>query len=151
MSVRDFREAGLPLPFPCEKWAHDADFIREILDQVGDKWSVLVIGTLGTRSLRYTDLQNAIPGVSQRMLTLTLKQLRRDGLITRTPYAEVPPRVEYALTDLGSTLLSLVLQLSDWAASHHDEIRHHREDYDASARKAAGPAPLGRPLANGVQ
>lgn len=75
------------------------------------------------------------------MLTLTLKQLRRDGLITRTPYAEVPPRVEYALTDLGSTLLSLVLQMSDWAAGHHDEIRRHREDYDASARKAAAPAP----------
>jgi DNA-binding HxlR family transcriptional regulator len=142
MSVRDFREAGLPLPFPCEKWAENADLIREILDQVGDKWSVLVIGTLGTRSLRYTDLHHAIPGVSQRMLTLTLKQLHRDGLITRTPFAEVPPRVEYALTDLGSTLLSLVLQLSDWAASHHDEIRRRREDYDdASARKAAAQAP----------
>ena len=144
MSVRDFRDAGLPLPFPCEKWAKDADFIREILDHVGDKWSVLVIGTLGSRSLRYTDLQNAIPGVSQRMLTLTLKQLRRDGLITRTPYAEVPPRVEYALTDLGATLLSLVLQLSDWAASHHDEIRRHRQDYDASAYKPAAATPPAR-------
>jgi DNA-binding HxlR family transcriptional regulator len=68
---------------------------------------------------------------------------------TRTPFAEVPPRVEYALTDLGSTLLSLVLQLSDWAASHHNEIRRHREDYDSGARKPAastppGPGPVAR-------
>ena len=78
------------------------------------------------------------------MLTLTLKQLRRDGLITRTPFAEVPPRVEYALTDLGSTLLSRVLQLSDWAASHHNEIRRHREDYDAAGTSHAGPPVAGQ-------
>lgn len=129
-SVRDFRRKGIPLPGPCEKWAADSDFIREILDRVGDKWSVLVIGTLGSGRRRYSDLHATIPGISQRMLTLTLKQLLRDGLITRTAYAEMPPRVEYELTPLGATLLDAVLALSDWAATHHPEIRAHRDHYD---------------------
>lgn len=120
-------------PAPCSRWpAESGDVIRQILDRTGDKWSMLVIATLQDGPLRYTDLQRAIPGISQRMLTLTLRQLQRDGLLTRTAYAEVPPRVEYELAGLGTTLLDIVLSLIDWAASHHTEIRQHRAQYDAA-------------------
>jgi DNA-binding HxlR family transcriptional regulator len=119
-------------PGPCAQWSdNDADFIREVLDMVGDKWSVLIIGTLADGPVRYSDLAQAIPGVSQRMLTLTLKQLQRSGLVDRTAYAEVPPRVEYSLTGLGASLLSTVLELAAWSADRHAEIRHHQQAYDA--------------------
>ena len=81
--------------------AEHMDFIRQTLDRVGDKWSLLLIAVVEAGPLRYTDLQRQVPGISQRMLTLTLRQLHEDGLITRTAYAEVPPRVEYSLTPLG--------------------------------------------------
>ncbi|WP_245938892.1 winged helix-turn-helix transcriptional regulator [Actinacidiphila glaucinigra] len=120
------------VPGPCARWGDgDADFIREILDLVGDKWSVLIIGTLSDGPVRYSDLAQAIPGISQRMLTLTLKQLQRSGLIDRTAHAEVPPRVEYSLTALGGSLLSTVLELASWSAERHAEIRRHQETYDA--------------------
>ena len=108
-------------------------FIRQVLDRVGDKWSILIIAVLEGGPVRYTDLQRLIPGISQRMLTLNLRQLREDGLLTRTAYAEVPPRVEYALTPLGSDLYGIVTQLIGWAADHHDEIRLHRDA--AAARR----------------
>ncbi|MEU9048347.1 helix-turn-helix domain-containing protein [Kitasatospora sp. NPDC048343] len=101
-------------------------FIREVLDRVGDKWSLLLIAVLEPGPLRYTDLQRQIPGISQRMLTLTLRQLQQDGLISRTAYAEVPPRVEYTLTPLGRGLHEIATSLVGWAAAHHDEIRAHR-------------------------
>ncbi|WP_203948668.1 winged helix-turn-helix transcriptional regulator, partial [Planotetraspora thailandica] len=82
--------------------------------------------------IRYSDLADAIPGISQRMLTLTLKQLRRNGIVTRTTYPEVPPRVEYALTELGASLLSTVLALAAWSADHHAEIRHHQTAFDSA-------------------
>ncbi|MFF8374777.1 winged helix-turn-helix transcriptional regulator [Streptomyces sp. NPDC015661] len=112
-------------------------FIREVLDRVGDKWSLLLIAVLESGPLRYTDLQRQVPGISQRMLTLTLRQLQQDGLISRTAYAEVPPRVEYALTPLGRGLHEIVTSLVGWAAAHHDEIREHR------ARAAAGQSSTG--------
>ena len=112
---------------PCASIpADDMAFIRQILDRVGDKWSTLVVAVLDDGPLRYTDLQRQIPGISQRMLTHTLHQLREDGLITRTAYPEVPPRVEYALAPLGHGLHTIVRQLINWAADHHDEIRAHR-------------------------
>lgn len=101
-------------------------FIRTVLDRVGDKWSLLVIAVVEPGPLRYTDLQRQIPGISKRMLTLTLRQLQEDGLITRTAYAEVPPRVEYSLTPLGRGLHEIASSLLSWAADHHDEIREHR-------------------------
>lgn len=119
------------VPGPCAHWGDgDADLIREILDLVGDKWSVLIIGTLSDGPVRYSDLAHAIPGISQRMLTLTLKQLQRSGLVDRTAYAEVPPRVEYSLTGLGTSLLSTVLELAAWSAERHAEIRRHQQTYD---------------------
>nr|WP_241564806.1 helix-turn-helix domain-containing protein [Nonomuraea polychroma] len=103
------------------------DFVRQILDRVGDKWSLLVIAVLEAGPLRYTDLQREVPGISQRMLTLTVRQLQQDGLVTRTAYAEVPPRVEYALTPLGRSLHHIVTSLITWVADHHGQIREHRD------------------------
>ncbi|HEY3867836.1 MAG TPA: helix-turn-helix domain-containing protein [Actinocrinis sp.] len=120
---------------PCASIpADDMAFIRQLLDRVGDKWSTLVVAVLDDGPLRYTDLQRQIPGISQRMLTHTLQHLQQDGLITRTAYAEVPPRVEYALAPLGRGLHEIVRQLIDWAAEHHDEIRAHRATAATSRR-----------------
>jgi DNA-binding HxlR family transcriptional regulator len=113
-------------PCPALMPAEHAGFIREVLDRVGDKWTLLVIATLQNGKRRYSDLQQTIPGISQRMLTLTLRQLVQDGLATRTSYPEVPPRVEYALTPLGASLLDVVGSMLDWASAHHGEIREHR-------------------------
>jgi DNA-binding HxlR family transcriptional regulator len=133
--LRDVRR----LPGPCAQWdSEETNFIREILDLVGDKWSVLIIGTLANGPIRYSDLADAIPGISQRMLTLTLRQLQRDGLLTRAAYAEVPPRVEYALTELGTSLLSTVLALAAWSADHHAEIRRHQQAFDSDAQTPPG-------------
>jgi DNA-binding HxlR family transcriptional regulator len=126
------RDSTAARPGPCAEWPPESlDIIRDVLDRAGDKWSVLAIATLQGGPLRYSDLHRAIPGISQRMLTLTLRQLQRDGLVTRTAYAEVPPRVEYALTALGATLLDSVLSLAQWAATHHAEIRENRARFDA--------------------
>jgi DNA-binding HxlR family transcriptional regulator len=116
--------------------AEHADFIREVLDRVGDKWTLLVVATLRHGTRRYSDLQATVPGISQRMLTLTLRRLVQDGLATRTSYPEVPPRVEYALTPLGASLLGVVGSVLDWASAHHEEIRAHRT-------ASAPPAPAG--------
>ncbi|GAB3469123.1 winged helix-turn-helix transcriptional regulator [Actinophytocola sediminis] len=106
--------------------AEQMGFVRQILDRIGDKWSMLVIAVLEAGPLRYTDLQREVPGISQRMLTLTVRQLQQDGLVTRTAHAEVPPRVEYALTPLGRSLHHIVTSLITWAADHHGQIREHR-------------------------
>jgi len=120
------REA-VALTGPCTRIpAERAAVVRQILDQVGDKWTLMVIATLRGGVMRYTDLLRAIPGISERMLSRTLAQLHRDGLVTRTAYAEVPPRVEYALAPLGGGLHDIVVSLIDWAITHHDEIRQHR-------------------------
>lgn len=100
--------------------------VREVLDRVGDKWSLLVIGTLRDGPLRFGGLEASVAGISQRMLTRTLKHLVEDGLVDRTAYAEVPPRVEYELTELGRTLLPLVMALAQWAMAHRDEINANR-------------------------
>lgn len=121
------------VPGPCAHWDdQDADFIREILDLVGDKWSVLIIGTLADGPVRYSDLAAGIPGISQRMLTLTLKHLRRSGIVLRSAYPEVPPRVEYALTELGTSLLSTVLALAAWSADRQAEVRRNQSAFDAA-------------------
>lgn len=104
--------------------------VRDVLSLVGDKWSVLIVAMLGEGPLRFSELRRSIEGISQRMLTLTLRGLERDGLVTRTVYATIPPRVEYALTPLGGTLQTPVKALSDWALEHFAEIRRARERFD---------------------
>ena len=127
---------------PCQRWPEESAFIRDVLDQIGDKWTVLVISTLDNARLRYSDLLASIPGISQRMLTQTLKRLERDGLITRTAYAEVPPRVEYELTDLGRSLIDAVTAMAGWAAIHHGEIAGNRAASDL-AGVGRHKAPIG--------
>ncbi|MBL7623618.1 helix-turn-helix transcriptional regulator [Frankia sp. AgB1.8] len=104
--------------------------IRRILDRIGDKWALLIVATLHDQRLRFTQLQQHIPGISQRMLSLTLRHLERDGLISRTVFAEVPPRVEYELTPMGRTLIEPALSLAEWAVEHDPDIERSRREYD---------------------
>ncbi|GAB3842418.1 winged helix-turn-helix transcriptional regulator [Dactylosporangium cerinum] len=104
--------------------------VRQILDRIADKWSLLVIALLDRRSLRFTELRRAVDGVSQRMLARTLRQLERDGLVHRTVHAVVPPRVDYELTPLGATLHSTIRALVDWTEGHQNEIAAARAAYD---------------------
>ena len=102
--------------------------IRNILSRIGDKWSMLVLYTLSHHDrLRFCELLRAIPDISQKMLTVTLRTLEQDGLLHRQVYAEVPPRVEYRLTELGESLMPRVQMLVDWALEHMSEIMKHRE------------------------
>jgi DNA-binding HxlR family transcriptional regulator len=108
--------------------------VRAMLGRVGDKWTLHVVATLDGEPVRFTELRRRIPGISQRMLTLTLKHLERDGLVSRTSYPEVPPRVEYQLTALGRTLIPPALTLAEWAAEHNPDIARNRSEYDARER-----------------
>lgn len=138
--------ASRTLAGPCRAWPEESAFIREVLDRIGDKWTVLIVTTLSDEPLRYSDLQASVPGISQRMLTVTLKALECDGLLTRTAFAEVPPRVVYELTDLGSSLADAVMALAAWAATHHEQAAARRA---AHARSGVGREKtrhaLGRP------
>ena len=106
---------------------------RQVLDRIGDAWSVLIVGSLKDGPLRYTELAQRIPGVSPKMLTQTLRGLERDGLVTRTVHPVVPPRVDYALTELGRSLYGLVEGLEKWAEAHIDDVQAARQAYDARA------------------
>jgi DNA-binding HxlR family transcriptional regulator len=116
---------------PCGQADHPDCGIRDVLDRVGDKWSVLVIVELANGARRFRQLQRAIDGISQRMLTLTVRRLERDGLVRRTVYPTVPAQVDYRLTETGASLTYLVKALADWSLEHRDGIAHARESYDA--------------------
>ncbi|TDE98796.1 transcriptional regulator [Occultella glacieicola] len=120
-----------PYEGSCRRGEGEGRAIRAVLDRVGDKWSLLVIGTLSDSSLRFTELQRHIPGVSQRMLTLTVRALERDGLVTRTAFAEVPPRVQYELTPMGRTLIAPSLALATWAIENYPDIESAKAAFDA--------------------
>jgi len=111
----------------------DCRAISGVLARIGDKWSVLIVSRLGTRPMRFNELKREIGGISQRMLTLTLRGLERDGLITRTMYPTIPPRVDYALTPLGRSLLEPVMGLSDWALKNIARIETARAKFDGVA------------------
>jgi DNA-binding HxlR family transcriptional regulator len=115
--------------------------MSDVLNRIGDKWSVMVVGMLSHGTLRFNELKRQINGVSQRMLTLTLRNLERDGLVTRTIYPEIPPRVEYGLTELGNTLREPIGALWDWSAANHEAIVAAREAYDARQEAAAETRP----------
>jgi DNA-binding HxlR family transcriptional regulator len=104
--------------------------LRDVLDRVGDKWSVLVMALLGTGPKRYSQVQHAIDGISQRMLTLTLRSLERDGLVSRTVTPTSPPRVDYQLTPVGQTLSVEVSSLMQWADRHREYVAQSRIRYD---------------------
>jgi DNA-binding HxlR family transcriptional regulator len=111
---------------------------RQVLDRIGDTWSVLVVASLAHGPQRYTELARRIGGITPKMLTQTLRGLERDGLISRTVRAAVPPRVDYELTKLGRSLLDLVGALEDWAETHIDDVLAARATYDDEAVR--GPA-----------
>jgi DNA-binding HxlR family transcriptional regulator len=104
---------------------------RRVLDRVGNKWTLLVVECLQEGTHRFSQLRQRIGGVSQKVLTQTLRRMERDGLVIRTVYAEVPPRVEYALTDLGRTLIEAVDPIARWAEEHMTAIESAQRDYDA--------------------
>jgi DNA-binding HxlR family transcriptional regulator len=108
---------------------------REVLNRVGDKWSVLIVGTLGAGPRRFSDLRRSIEGISQRMLTLTLRGLERDGLVKRTVFPTIPPRVDYELTKQGLTLLEPIQALSDWASDNRMTVQASRDRFDAAEAK----------------
>lgn len=107
--------------------------IREVLDRVGDTWSILVILNLQEHAVRFNALKRSIEGISQRMLTVTLRSLERDGLVTRTVRPTTPPEVEYGLTELGQSIAVPIASLGSWAASNRDRMRQAREAFDLDA------------------
>lgn len=109
---------------------------RRVLDRIGDKWTTLIIGLLEEGPQRFSALQRSIQGISQKMLTQTLRSLERDGLISRTLYPEVPPRVEYALTPLGKTLCAPISAIVHWAEDHFVEVVAAQDMYDARQSSA---------------
>ena len=111
--------------------------ISGLLQRIGDKWSVLVVETLGSGPMRFNELRRAIPTVSQRMLTLTLRNLERDGLVDRTVTPSIPPRVDYELTELGRSLQKPICGLVRWSMDHVGEINEARERYDGDQSEAA--------------
>jgi DNA-binding HxlR family transcriptional regulator len=110
----------------------DCRAVSEVLDRVGDKWSVLVVVMLGDGPKRFNELRRAIASISQRMLTLTLRGLERDGLVTRTVFPTIPPRVDYELTELGRSLLAPVNALGTWARQNRQKIQQARIQFDAA-------------------
>jgi DNA-binding HxlR family transcriptional regulator len=119
-------------PYGVLQWDVREDCeVRQILDRIAGKWSLLVIALLDRSTLRFTELRRSIDGISQRMLTTTLRQLERDGLVQRTVHPVVPPRVDYALTPLGATLHETIQSLVTWSEAHQQEIAMARAAYDS--------------------
>ena len=110
--------------------SEDCRAISSILQRVGDKWTVLVVTKLGAGRMRFNELREAVGGISQKMLTTTLRSLERDGFVVREQFPTIPPRVEYELTDLGRELLDPVTALADWARRNGERISKARASFD---------------------
>jgi DNA-binding HxlR family transcriptional regulator len=104
---------------------------RQVIGRIGDKWTLLTLYALGTRTLRFSELRREVEGVSQKMLTQTLRGLERDGLVQRKAYATIPPKVEYSLTPLGVSLTDVITTIRMWAYGHMDDITDARTAFDA--------------------
>jgi DNA-binding HxlR family transcriptional regulator len=123
----------------AQKWPAQAAYDVEsptavILDRIADKWTLMIHGTLEAGPMRFSDLRDALGGISPKVLTQSLRALERDGLVARRAYKQVPPKVEYSLTELGGSLCAPVKELRAWAEQHIDSIRAARADYDGRAR-----------------
>src|SRR5215211_7863456 len=123
---------------PPAKWPAQAAYDAEsptgiLLDRIADKWTLMIHGTLEAGPMRFSDLREALGGISPKVLTQALRALERDGLVSRTAYPQVPPKVEYALTELGGSLCEPVQALRAWAEEHIGDIRRARSEYDAAA------------------
>jgi DNA-binding HxlR family transcriptional regulator len=121
-------------PIPNGPCGEDDCGIRDVLDRLGDRWTVLVIVELSKGVRRFRELERAIPGISQRMLTLTTKRLCRDGMVDRIAYPTIPPQVEYRLTETGRSLAQAILTLADWSRDHKSAIASARQRWDAEHR-----------------
>jgi len=131
IQVTELREAPeAPVLAPHAHQTSDCRGVASVLERVGDKWSVFVIMLLGNGPKRFNELKRMVGGISQRMLTLTLRGLERDGLVTRTVFPTIPPRVDYELTDLGRGLSKPVMALGAWAREHQVEIESARARFD---------------------
>ena len=129
------RQEGTPLIPSNLEVAEDCRAVSEVLARVGDKWTVLVVTVLGEGPKRFNELRRALGSISQRMLTLTLRGLERDGLVTRTVFPTIPPRVDYELTKLGHSLLDPVSRLGLWARHNRSAIEAARRRYDAAEHR----------------
>src|SRR5437879_10569600 len=134
MTSRQGQEGTALIPSNLEV-AEDCRAVSEVLARVGDKWTVLVVSTLGEGPKRFNELRRALGSISQRMLTLTLRSLERDGLVTRTVFPTIPPRVDYALTKLGHSLLKPVSSLGLWARQNRAAIHDARRRFDAAQNR----------------
>ncbi len=130
-------QAGTPLIPSNLEVAEDCRAVSEVLARIGDKWTVLVVGVLGEGPKRFNELRRALGSISQRMLTLTLRGLERDGLVTRTVFPTIPPRVDYELTKLGHSLLEPVSGLGLWARHNRAAIEAARRRFDAAQHRRA--------------
>jgi DNA-binding HxlR family transcriptional regulator len=128
------RQEGTPVIPSNLHLPEDCRAVSEVLARVGDKWTVLVVTVLGDGPRRFNELRRALGSISQRMLTLTLRGLERDGLVTRTVFATVPPRVDYELTKLGHSLLEPVSALGSWARKNQAAIQDARLRFDAAGK-----------------
>ena len=129
------RQEGTPMIPGNLHVPEDCRAVSEVLDRVGDKWTVLVVVELGQGTKRFNEIRRALGSISQRMLTLTLRALERDGLVVRTVYPTIPPRVEYELTKLGRSLLEPVSGLGLWARRNRPVIEEARRRFDAAAER----------------
>ena len=120
----------------CDLDHGDCKAVAETLARIGDKWTVMVVGALANGPVRYNQIRRLVDGISQRMLTLTLKGLEQDGLVSRTVYPTIPPRVDYELTELGQLLIVPLQSIYDWAIKHRPTMLAAREKY-AEAQAAA--------------
>lgn len=135
MTARRASERTKPLPQALHV-PEECRQVSEVLQRIGDKWTVLVVGELGGGAKRFNEIRRSLGSISQRMLTLTLRGLERDGLVTRTVYPTVPPRVDYELTRLGRSLLEPVNGLGRWARQNQPAIQEARQKFDAAEARA---------------
>ena len=133
---RAHTDVTAPPPTPDQHLPGDCRAVGSILARVGDKWSVLVIMLLSNGPRRFNEIKRMVGGISQRMLTLTLRGLERDGLVTRTVFPTIPPRVDYELTELGRSLREPVQNLGQWAFTNLPQIQSAREKFDHLAKDA---------------
>jgi DNA-binding HxlR family transcriptional regulator len=122
-----------------ERKPADCRALSETLARIGDKWTVLVVEVLEDGPIRFNEIRRTITTISQRMLTLTLRNLERDGLVTRRAYPSIPPRVEYELTELGRTLLIPLVAIAEWARTYRPAIEEARKAFDANSANASSP------------
>ncbi|WP_045835414.1 helix-turn-helix domain-containing protein [Hyphomicrobium sp. 99] len=125
-------EAGI------KKGTESCRAVADVLARIGDKWTVYVVGLLSNGPMRFNEIRRSVGSISQRMLTLTLRGLERDGLVTRTVFPTIPPRVDYELTDLGRTLICILGPLGQWAMENRETVEKARASFDARAEKASG-------------